>query len=367
MEYINPRFSILTPSFNHEKYVGYFIESILAQSFKNFELIIVDDCSSDDNIKQIQKYQDSRITLLQHKYNQGINASLNTAFEHSKGEYLVFCASDDMLQPNALEELDKTLQNHPTKAIYSNLLIIDGNNKITGSASKTHLKYNGKREKFLHTIFLSHNCLLSPGLCVPRNIFQNMYPLQYAICNMQDVQIHINILMQGDILGLDKNLILYRMVGDKKSISSQDTALVREEAEIEYLLNTFLNIKDIALIEQIFSNEIQTRKIKPYNDTLPFFLGVMALQSPYKIRQIWGYHKIIDFYNKKENMELLYNKYNFTFKDYIEFSNYLKQDKDMQKYRDKYKKYKKYFKIILYTFIPTFVSLCIAIFFIIKE
>ena len=85
-----PKISILTPSFNHEKFVGLFIESILKQTLEDFELIIVDDCSSDSNVNEILKFKDPRIKLIQHPYNQGINAGINTAFENAKGEFLYF-------------------------------------------------------------------------------------------------------------------------------------------------------------------------------------------------------------------------------------------------------------------------------------
>lgn len=109
----SPKISILTPSFNHEKYVGFFIESVLAQTFSDFELIIVDDYSTDRNVEEIKKFQDSRIKLIQHEFNKGINAALNTAFKQSSGEFLVFLASDDMLKSNALEVLYNAHQNNP--------------------------------------------------------------------------------------------------------------------------------------------------------------------------------------------------------------------------------------------------------------
>ncbi|WP_039872494.1 glycosyltransferase family 2 protein, partial [Helicobacter canadensis] len=77
---MNPKISILTPSFNHEKYIGFFLQSVLGQTFQNFELIIVDDCSWDKNLEEIKKFKDERIKLIRHDYNKGINAALNTAF-----------------------------------------------------------------------------------------------------------------------------------------------------------------------------------------------------------------------------------------------------------------------------------------------
>ncbi|ELL0793965.1 glycosyltransferase family 2 protein, partial [Campylobacter jejuni] len=61
------KISILTPCFNHEKYVSYFLQSVLEQSFSDFELIIVDDCSSDNSTKEIQKFKDPKIKLIKHE------------------------------------------------------------------------------------------------------------------------------------------------------------------------------------------------------------------------------------------------------------------------------------------------------------
>lgn len=104
-----PKFSILTPTFNHEKYIGHLIESVLSQDFTDYELIIVDDASSDNALSVINSYVDSKIKLIVHDFNKGINAALNTAFENSSGEYMIFCAGDDMLEDNALSNINKIL------------------------------------------------------------------------------------------------------------------------------------------------------------------------------------------------------------------------------------------------------------------
>ena len=75
--------------------MGRFIESALNQNFSDFEVLIVDDCSSDDTAKEILKYKDKRIKLIKHDFNRGVNAALNTAFKHSKSDILLFCAGDD--------------------------------------------------------------------------------------------------------------------------------------------------------------------------------------------------------------------------------------------------------------------------------
>ena len=108
--------SVLCPSFNHEKYMKFFLDSILAQTNPNWELIIVDDCSTDNNVAEIKKYKDKRIKLIENPFNMGINCGLNNAFKYAKGEYVCFSASDDILLPEYVDNITKTFENNLLKA-----------------------------------------------------------------------------------------------------------------------------------------------------------------------------------------------------------------------------------------------------------
>lgn len=354
---MKPKISILTPSFNHELYVGYFIESAIKQSFNDFELIIVDDCSSDNNVKEILKFKDSRIKLIQHDYNQGINAAINTAFKNSNGEYIVFCASDDCLKPNALEELYKALCENPNaKAIYPRLIRIDKNGNI--DKNQFMKKEKKSREGYIHDFFMEGNQLTSPGMAMRSVDFKNiLYPLEHSMCNHQDTQMHIKILLNGDIELLDKYLILYRFDSNTNNISARTfTTIKRECAETENLMNSFLDMTDIELLKKVFKKEILELNIQPKEGQIKYFLGRMALLSPIQEVQIWGYHKIMESYDSKEKAEKLKETYDFNFKEYVNLAKYIT---DIN--ADKYRKYKKLFKILLYTNI----ALCFIIIFLI--
>ena len=126
---MSPRFSIIIPVFNVEKYLEECLQSLLNQTFKDFELIIVDDCSTDDNVAEINKFKDPRIKLIRHEFNRGINAVLNTAFENANGEYLMFLAGDDCLESNALEVMIKELENLDYIVFYPSIMRTDINGK----------------------------------------------------------------------------------------------------------------------------------------------------------------------------------------------------------------------------------------------
>ncbi|TQR33749.1 glycosyl transferase family 2 [Campylobacter sp. MIT 99-7217] len=341
-----PKFSILCPSFNHEQYVGFFIESVLKQEFRDFELIIVDDCSKDNNVKKIQQYNDTRIKLICHSFNQGINASLNTAFKHSSGEIIIFCASDDMFEQNALNEYNKYFQDKKNNIIVPSLTLIDIQNQVLTKQSHQPIKMS--REKLLNHLFLKGNCLTSPGLSMRRDIFERvLYPLPLCICNQQDTQMHIKLLLQYEYTILDEKLVKYRLDIQNPSISAQNNPLtkIRENLETQMIMDTFLQCKDLKLLKQIFSAENSQEYIEIFEDDISFFLGKMALLSPHLERRIWGYHKIMKAYDT--NAQALHERYNFTFKSMLDLALFCKED---DTYIKKYKKYKKFFKISLIFF-----------------
>lgn len=97
--------SIITPAFNAEKYIEETIKSVLRQTYENWEMLIVDDCSSDITVEIVEKYcrADSRIKLIRHSENQGVAKSRNTALAEARGAYIAFLDSDDMWMPHKLD------------------------------------------------------------------------------------------------------------------------------------------------------------------------------------------------------------------------------------------------------------------------
>lgn len=104
-----PLLSVVIPSYNHEKYIGKAIESVLKQSYKNLELIIIDDGSKDNSVELIQSYKDDRITLVVQE-NAGAHNAINKGLEMAKGEYLTILNSDDIFNNKRFEIMIKEMQ-----------------------------------------------------------------------------------------------------------------------------------------------------------------------------------------------------------------------------------------------------------------
>jgi glycosyltransferase involved in cell wall biosynthesis len=132
-----PLISVLMPAFNVEHYVGPAIESVLKQSFADFELIVLDDGSSDGTAKIIDTYSDSRLTKIFLTENEGLVNARNTLVGMARGEYIAFLDSDDLADPNRLELQLKYLQ--------KNQLDLCGTDHLVLNQSSGKIKHSKQR------------------------------------------------------------------------------------------------------------------------------------------------------------------------------------------------------------------------------
>ena len=100
-----PFFSICIPNFNYSKFLKLTIESILSQSFQDFEIIVSDNASTDDSVQCIKGFNDSRITLIENQVNLGFSPNLDKCTQDAKGKFMVLLSSDDVMFPGALENI----------------------------------------------------------------------------------------------------------------------------------------------------------------------------------------------------------------------------------------------------------------------
>ena len=339
----HPKFSIICPAFNHEKYVACFIDSVLAQTVSDWELVIVDDCSSDNTAEIIKSYADKRIKFIQHKINGGINAALNTAVENASGNIFIIVASDDVMYPNALEKIGVAFDNNPNAvAVYCNLDVIDENNNPRADFVMPELK-NRSRAAFLHDAFMKDNILYGPGMSMRAKYARQIFPASLANCIFQDYIQNVQLLIMGDVFVLPDKIIKYRVTHDQKNISAAGFSTeTRCNLETDSLMNVFLSIKDINLLHEIFSDEIENTGINIKNiRDLKYFMGQMAMLANNDLRKTWGFHQIMDSYNTDRTR--LFKEYGFQFRDLVKLVNAF----HLPECVEKYKKYKRLFNVTL--------------------
>lgn len=128
-----PIISIVLPTYNGSKYIRKSIESCLSQTFSNFELIIVNDCSTDNTNLIISEYanKDSRVRIIHNEFNKKLPLSLNTGFQEAKGKYFTWTSDDNYYAPAALESLLIKLEKNPViDLVYSDYSVINDKDEI---------------------------------------------------------------------------------------------------------------------------------------------------------------------------------------------------------------------------------------------
>lgn len=120
-----PRYSIVMPAYNAERFIGEAVESVLAQSVSDWELIIVDDGSTDHTADEVARFVDPRIRLI-HQENGGVSAARNAGILATRGKYILFFDADDILLPEALERLGGLLEENPDAVLaYGEVITFD--------------------------------------------------------------------------------------------------------------------------------------------------------------------------------------------------------------------------------------------------
>jgi glycosyltransferase involved in cell wall biosynthesis len=174
----NPKVSVFMATFNHARFLRECLDSILNQTYQDFEIVIVNDGSTDGSHELLLDYQkrySDKVFYYWHPgyVNKGVSASCNLAISKARGEYLAWIGSDDVWYPNKLESQIQLLQNHPQLGlVYSNAHFIDENgNQLPGLAGLdiTHDPNPlGRMIQFCHvptmTVVIRRDCLEDVGL-----------------------------------------------------------------------------------------------------------------------------------------------------------------------------------------------------------
>lgn len=203
-----PLVSVVMPAYNSEKYIAEAIESILNQTYKNFEFIIVNDGSTDNTLKIIKKYakKDKRIKVINNKENLKICKSLNRGITSSKGKYIARVDSDDISLPERFEEqVDFLEKNKEAGVVGADMQIFNGLTKENISIRK----YEKTDEKLRKTIFF-YSPFAHPAVMIRKRVLEDLgqYNEEYHDC--EDLELWFRIGSKYKFANINKILIKYR-------------------------------------------------------------------------------------------------------------------------------------------------------------
>jgi len=285
-----PKISVIMSVYNGEKYLAQSIESILNQTFKNFEFIIIDDASQDKSLKILKKYahRDKRIKLLSNKKNMGLTKSLNKGLEQASGKYIARQDADDISLPMRFEMQVAFLENHKSYGIIgNNSYIIDEYGKIIGKFNRP-LTHNNIVKKML-----IDNQLVHSSLMIRKSLFEKFgyYNENYRVA--QDYELLIRLLCVTKIGNMSTPLHKWRK-NSKTGIS-----IIKRELQIKtrdiikrkflkkyYSLNTdfinlvlfnYLNSKHDPVLSEYINKILKDVPVGKY-----FFIKFKILHSQFK-------------------------------------------------------------------------------------
>ncbi|MDR2921373.1 MAG: glycosyltransferase [Tannerella sp.] len=203
---MKPAISIVMPAYNAGNYISESIESILSQIFDDFELIIIDDGSTDNSVEIVNSYHDSRIVLLENPHD--FILSLNTGIEISKGKYIARMDADDIMMPNRLQLQYEFMESHPDVDISGGWMETFGNGK---EIIQQPLSHND-----ILSIMLMHCPLYHPTVILRRDSISKLpsfpYIYKQKFIYAEDYKLWTELAMAGlHFANIPEILLKYRL------------------------------------------------------------------------------------------------------------------------------------------------------------
>ncbi|NBU80229.1 MAG: glycosyltransferase [Flavobacteriaceae bacterium] len=210
-----PYFSIVIPVYNKEKFVAKTIKSVLSQTFTDYEIIIVNDGSTDQSETEILAIKDTRIQYFSKK-NQGVALARNFGIEKATTDYICFLDADDYWYPTFLETMQRYSSKLPKQKVFAAAIEIETKNKTIPA----HYSISSKSDFEIVNFFNAsrkESVLWTSSVCIHKSVFEKVGDFDTKIKHGEDTELWIRIGLQFPIVFIRK--IMARYVYDGKSIS----------------------------------------------------------------------------------------------------------------------------------------------------
>lgn len=226
-----PLVSVIMPAYNSEQYISNSVESILNQSYTNFEFIIIDDVSIDGTFNKLLEFKkkDNRIILIKNKKKEGVTKSLNKAIKKARGRYIIRMDADDWSYPNRFKLQVELMEKNPEVVVSGSYIEICDSTLKTKNLRKYHLDDAIIRKHIFRYSPFAHPATIWNAVILKKTLYNE------AIEVSQDYELYFRIGRMGKFMNIDKPLLRLRMHNDSVSIRKSDlqwktTVLIRFNA-----------------------------------------------------------------------------------------------------------------------------------------
>lgn len=213
-------FSVVIPLYNKQNAIATTLRSVLVQTYKKFEIVVVDDGSKDNSVNQVLKITDPRVRLIK-KENGGVSSARNRGILEAKYDYIAFLDGDDLLEPTFLEEQLKLILDFPKAAMWGvNTAFIKNNQKYKWEQGMGD-GYRGYVENYFGT---KHNDLYcSSSVVIRKEVFDKVGGFDERIASSEDLDMWYRIILHYPVVFYDKVLAYYNQ--DAENRVAYDTAV----------------------------------------------------------------------------------------------------------------------------------------------
>ena len=296
-----PKFSVVISVFNKEKYISDTLKSVLAQTFQDFEIVILNDGSTDNSEAEILKFKDKRIRYF-HEANQGAGAARNFVIEKAEGEFIALLDADDFWKPQYLTEIDKLITSFPEGKVFATAIELETKGKTFPSTYSLPDLTPGEvrvvdyfSASFLNTILTSSSTVLH------HSVFEKAGKYDPSIKSGEDTDFWIRIGLHFKVIFLNTPYATYRY--DAASLS-----------------NTKLKVKEYANFDRYEKFEADNHPLKKFLDLNRYSLCVLA--------KIEGNKEAFQKNLEKIDLENLSKKQRFILQQNKTIVKYLSKTKD---------------------------------------
>ena len=289
-----PLVSIICHCYNHASFVEECLDSVLNQSYKNIELIIVDDNSSDNSVAVIESLikKKPKIQFIKNSKNLGITKSFNKTVGLTKGEFLIDLATDDVLLPNCIEEQISVFNQNPNATlVFGNAELIDEKGTTTGFHFPVDKTLNVTDKNLVNTNYQSilkgGNCMCSVSSMFKKETFINLGKYDENLV-YEDLDFWLRLAKKHKIVFTDKILVQKRELSNsltRQFFKKSDFSKKINKSNYRILLKAFeanTNRAEFkALLKRIHNLIIRNLKLK--NFYLVFLLLILKVKTEFKI------------------------------------------------------------------------------------
>jgi glycosyltransferase involved in cell wall biosynthesis len=220
----DPKVTVFMAVYNREKSVGASIDSVLAQTFADFELLVIDDGSSDQSVRVVEERRDPRIRLVRHERNQGIPKTRNHGLSLARGEYLAILDSDDVAFPRRLERQVAYLDAHPQIAAVGGFA-----KRVRPDGRPTSPALRPTRPRDIRARILFASCFKNPTMMARTAAMREIgYREQFVIC--QDIDMWGRMSAKYALANLPVYLIEYRLGGTSHQDDDLSASMKKQAA-----------------------------------------------------------------------------------------------------------------------------------------